>query len=59
MKSLRIDWDTNYGIDHREGWSIHYDGSCLVALEKWFVVALFKAWREWRSILASRKANGW
>ena len=58
MKSLRIDYDVDYGIDKRTGWSIHWDRLCVVQLEPWFVVAVFKAWRQVRMIKRWRRQDG-
>lgn len=56
-RNLRVDWDIDYGIDRRTGWSIHYDGTCLVVLEPSLLRAIFLARREWRSILAWRRLD--
>jgi len=45
MKSLRLEWDREYGIDKRRGWTITYDGCVLVQLERFLMVAIWKAWR--------------
>lgn len=28
--SLRLDWDRDYGMDKRTGWSVHLNGVCVV-----------------------------
>ena len=28
--SFRLDYDTNYGIDNKRGWSVHINGMCHV-----------------------------
>lgn len=49
MKQLRIDFDTNYGINKRTGWSIAVNGSYLVQLERFLLVAIVKAlWTSFR-----------
>lgn len=48
MKPFKIEYDTDYGIERRRGWSIVYDGIVFVELERWLVVALWKAWRRIR-----------
>ena len=40
---VKIQYDQDYGIDHRKGWSIAIDGSYYVQFEKRLLVALFKA----------------
>lgn len=40
---IGIDFDTNYGINKRKGWSISYNGSYKSQLEKYLVVAIYKA----------------
>ena len=45
MKSLKIDFDRDYGVDNRTGWSIAIDGRFAVSFERWLIVALWKAWR--------------
>lgn len=41
--SFKIQWDRNYGIAKRQGWSISLDGFYLVSLERWFIIAVVKA----------------
>jgi hypothetical protein len=43
MKSFRLDFDRDYGIDRRTGWSISVNGGCLVMFERSLIVALFRA----------------
>ena len=43
MKRFGIEYDVDYGADHRSGWAIHYDGINLVSFERWLVVAVSKA----------------
>ena len=47
MKRLDLQWDKDYGCKRRTGWSVAVDGSFLVELEPWLVVALAKAVRTW------------
>ena len=42
MRSFKLEWDRNYGIDERSGWSIVIDGAVLSDIEKYLVVALMK-----------------
>jgi hypothetical protein len=48
MRSLQIDYDTDYGIDHRSGWSVHINGICYVELVPHLLPALWVAWRMYR-----------
>lgn len=57
VKPFRLDFDPDYGIDHRRGWSVHYDGTCLVQFGRGPLRALWAAWRAWRGVLRSRKAD--
>lgn len=45
FKGNGIEYDSDYGIDHRSGWSVIWDGSYIVQLEKHLIVALWKAWK--------------
>jgi hypothetical protein len=45
-----IEYDTNYGIDHRYGWTFLWDGCVCSQLEKWFVVGAWKFWKRFRMI---------
>lgn len=40
---LCLDFDRDYGCDKRTGWSIAWDGHYTVQLERFFLVAVFKA----------------
>jgi hypothetical protein len=44
-KSLTIEFDRDYGIDKRTGWSIKVDGRVVVELERFLLMALIKAVR--------------
>ncbi len=44
QKSLKIEYDNNYGINRRSGWTVVVDGITCVQLERWLLVALFRAW---------------
>jgi hypothetical protein len=57
-KSFAIEWDTDYGIDRRSGWSIIHDGIVVVELEPWLVVAIVKAFVRWRRWGARRTPGG-
>jgi len=39
----KIEFDRDYGIDKRTGWSICVDGHYIIQLEKHFLMALIKA----------------
>jgi len=43
LNSLSVEFDRNYGISKRTGWSIAIDGRYLVELEKRLVKAIWKA----------------
>ncbi len=43
MKHFALEWDKNYGINQRTGWSVIVNGSVCSPLEKWLVVAIAKA----------------
>lgn len=45
--SFEIEYDEDYGIDHRNGWSICIDGSYAVQLEPSLPRAIVKALRSW------------
>jgi hypothetical protein len=42
---LRVDFDRDYGCEHKTGWSVALDGSYVVELEPRLWRALWKAWR--------------
>ena len=48
MSSFAIEWDKDYGIDKRTGWTVKLDGAVLVQLERFLLVALWKSWRRKR-----------
>jgi hypothetical protein len=48
MRSFDLQWDRDYGIDHRKGWTVVIDGSVCSELEPWLVVAMWKGFRTWR-----------
>jgi len=52
----RIEYDRNYGIDRRTGWTIVYDGSVLVELEPWLIAAIWKSLPRWRRIARWNKS---
>ena len=43
--NIQIDYDKNYGINQRNGWSIIVKGSVVAELERFLVVAIWKTWR--------------
>ena len=54
MKNFRLEFDRDYGIDKRTGWSIVVNGCFVVQLEPWLIVAIWKGCRNWR-----RPAGKW
>jgi hypothetical protein len=42
---LSLQYNKDYGVDHRYGWSIAWVGHFLVDLERFLVVAIWKAAR--------------
>ncbi len=44
----QLHWDTNYGMDHRWGWTIVVDGIVMVELEHNLIKAVWRGWREYR-----------
>ena len=42
INKLRVDFDRDYGVDHKTGWSIAWDGRFLIQLEKHLIVAIIK-----------------
>lgn len=49
MKSLHIEYDVDYGSSKLTGWSICYDRTYLVQFEKYLIVAVIKAFKNWLS----------
>ena len=47
MMNLKIEYDKDYGIDKRTGWSIAINGWYVVQFHKYLVVALIKAFYEY------------
>jgi hypothetical protein len=45
IRQLRIDFDHEYGISQRTGWSIVVDGSYCVQFESSLIAAIWKAFR--------------
>ena len=43
MKKFSLEYDSDYGIDNRRGWSVAINGHYYVAFKRFFVVALIKA----------------
>jgi len=48
INALRIDFDTDYGIDHRKGWTIIVNGMVIVQFRRTLIGALFVTWRRWQ-----------
>jgi len=48
MESFRLEWDADYGCDHRRGWTVTVNGVVLSELRRWLWVALWEGWRGWR-----------
>ncbi len=51
---FRLDYDVEYGIDKRKGWSLTIDGSVLVQFADTFEEAVETAQSKWAAILAER-----
>ncbi len=49
IKQWGIGYDTDYGMNHRRGWSIHEDGACMVSFEKHLIACLIK-WLQKRKL---------
>jgi hypothetical protein len=47
--SFSLHYDCDYGMLHRKGWSVVIDGSYVVQFERRLIVALWKAFRAWRT----------
>lgn len=47
IDQFSLTYDTNYGIDHRTGWSVCLNGSYQAQVEPWLVVAIWKALKGW------------
>lgn len=45
---VSLEYDRDYGIDRRNGWSIVCSGRVLANIEPWLVAAIWKAWQNWR-----------
>ncbi len=43
MDKFSLTYDKDYGIEHRRGWTICVNGSTVVELERFLLVAFFKA----------------
>ena len=43
MRQFKLEWDREYGINKRTGWSIVVDGSVIVQLERFSIIAVVKA----------------
>lgn len=49
MKQFSIEFNRDYGIDRRTGWTVTWDGCVLSQLQPWLIVAVWKAIAyEWR-----------
>lgn len=54
QRKIRVDYDTEYGIEQRTGWSVAINGSYIVQFERFLIFAIAKAiWRhrkqEWEA----------
>lgn len=48
MNQFSLEFDRDYGISHRTGWSVIYNGCVIVQFQSNPIVALFKAfWILW------------
>jgi len=41
----QLNWDRDYGMDKRTGWSIALEGVLVCEFERFLLVALWKSWR--------------
>jgi hypothetical protein len=57
IKKFRIEYDTDYGIDHRFGWTISINGFIWAELEPNLFVAMLKAYRAWKDFLKDTQDN--
>jgi len=57
IQSFRVEWDRNYGIDHRSGWSVAINGIVYVEFHRNPIAALWRAWRSYRAAQADMKVN--
>ncbi len=51
IKNLKIEFDRNYGIDKRTGWSIVINGSFMAELEKYLFIAVIKTFYRYFCII--------
>lgn len=42
MKSFSLEFERDFGLTGRTGWTISVDGHCIVMLERWLIVAVIK-----------------
>jgi hypothetical protein len=47
MNSFKLEYDKDYGIDKRTGWSVCTNGSYVAVLEGWLIVAIIKSIYWW------------
>lgn len=53
--SLALQWDVDYGMNHRKGWTVIWDGSVMVELTRPLPLALWRAWRRYRMICTDKE----
>jgi len=51
VTQFKLEWDKNYGIARRKGWTVVVNGLTLVELEPNPIKALWQAWRWHRRIV--------
>ncbi len=44
MHQISLDWDKDYGINKRQGWSLTYDGMVIIELSSLWKVVFLGAW---------------
>lgn len=43
INGFSIEYDNDYGIDHRRGWSVIREGSYIVTFQRFLLLALIRA----------------
>lgn len=53
LNRFQLEYDRDYGVAKRSGWSVAWHGSYAVQLDPWLLSALWRAWRSIRSLEAT------
>ena len=60
LMNIGLEWDNDYGCHHRTGWTITIYGIICADLEKYFLVAIYKAFKTyWFSWDAESRRAAW